>query len=147
DLRALLRLWGPRVPWIAASSGVLVGKALAEALTQSSPREIGLALWLELAAGQWRRPYALHWAVNAMWLAAGAGAAYLGTRLGVFALDEDDGHPLWHALPTTDVSFTSPALASTHPSDYKPSHKRVVSCIGQEDAAAMDLTNDQWKLL
>jgi outer membrane protein assembly factor BamB len=117
DLHALLRLWGTRLPWIGASCGVLVGKTRAAALAQPSPREVGLALWWELKYGQWRRPYALDGSVNAMWLAAGAGTAYLGTRLGVFALREDDGRLLWHALPTTDVSFRSPALAPAHPAD------------------------------
>jgi hypothetical protein len=117
DLPALLRLWGTRIPWIVASSGVRAGKALADAFMQPSPREVGLALWRELRWGQWRRPYALHDAINAMWLAAGSGTAYLGTRLGVFALREDDGRLLWHALPTSDVSNMSPALSSIHPSD------------------------------
>jgi outer membrane protein assembly factor BamB len=113
DLRALLRLWGVRTPWIAASSAVLMGKALADAVTRPSPREIRIALWRELAAGRWRRPYALHSGINAMWLAADAGTAYLGTWLGVFALRADSGGLLWHALPTTDVSFLAPALSLT----------------------------------
>jgi outer membrane protein assembly factor BamB len=117
DLRTLLRLWGTRLPWIAASCGVLAGKTLVNSMAQPSPREVGLALWWELKYGQWRRPYALDGAVNAMWLAADAGTAYLGTRLGVFALREDDGRLLWHALPTTDVSFQPPALAPAHPSE------------------------------
>jgi hypothetical protein len=33
------------------------------------------------------------------------------------------------------------------PLEYKPSHKRVVSCIAQEDAVAMDLTDEQWAVL
>lgn len=110
DLRALLRLWGARTPGIAASATLLVGKALADALTQPSLRAIGAALWREVAHGQWRHPYELHGAVNAMWLAADTGAAYLGTRLGVFALGADDGRLRWHALPITDVSFVDPAL-------------------------------------
>lgn len=110
DLPALLRLWGARTPQIAVTLGAQVGKALAQALTQPSPREVGIDLWREYKWGQWRRPYALHSATNAMWLAADAEAAYLGTRLGVFALGADDGRLLWHALPTTDVSSVAPAL-------------------------------------
>jgi len=111
DLRALLRLWGTRTPRIAASAGLLVSKALTDALVQPSPRDIYFDVLRELQDGQWRHPHALHAAINAMWLAADTNTAYLGTRLGVFALRASDGYLLWHALPTTDLSFVRPALA------------------------------------
>lgn len=115
DARGLLRLWGARIPEIAAVSGVSAGKAvvgaLADDLMRFPQRGTGAALWREITAGQWRRPYALHEPTNAMWLAANAHTAYLGTRIGVFALRADDGRLLWHALPTTDVSYLSPALS------------------------------------
>jgi hypothetical protein len=30
---------------------------------------------------------------------------FVGTRLGLFALETSDGRLRWHALPTTDLSF------------------------------------------
>ncbi len=98
DLRALLRPWGTRTPRIAASAGLLVSKALTDALVQPSLRDIYFDVLRELQDGQWRHPHALHDAINAMWLAADTNAAYLGTRLGVFALRASDGYLLWHAL-------------------------------------------------
>jgi PQQ-like domain len=110
SLSELFQLWGMRTPWMLAVSGVRIGVTLGTTLAQPSPREIGIDLLHELRYGQWRRPYGLHGAVNAMWLVAGLGAVYLGTRLGVFALGAEDGRLLWHALPSTDLSFIAPAL-------------------------------------
>ena len=49
--------------------------------------------------------------MNASWLAARWGIVFLGTWLGLFALDARDGRLLWHALPTLDLSHVAPALA------------------------------------
>jgi outer membrane protein assembly factor BamB len=49
--------------------------------------------------------------MNANWLAARWGIVFLGTWLGLFALDAATGQLLWHALPTIDLSFVDPALA------------------------------------
>src|SRR6185312_1485608 len=68
-------------------------------------------LWHEMAEGQWRHPWQLHGAMNANWLAARWGIVFLGTWLGLFALDASDGRLLWHALPTLDLSYVAPALA------------------------------------
>lgn len=107
DLRELLRLWGLRTPRIAAASALLAGKAIAETLEQP---DVGNALRREFADGQWRHPYRLRGAVNAMWLVADRDTAYLGTWLGVFALRAGDGRLRWHAMQTTDLSFLLPAL-------------------------------------
>lgn len=68
-------------------------------------------LWREMTEGQWRHPWQLHGAMNANWLAARWGIVFLGTWLGLFALDARDGRLLWHALPTLDLSYETPALA------------------------------------
>jgi outer membrane protein assembly factor BamB len=53
----------------------------------------------------------LHDGINANNLAARWGIVFLGTWLGLFALDAATGRLLWHALPTVDLSFMDPALA------------------------------------
>jgi PQQ-like domain len=105
----LLALWGRRAPHLLA-----VGVARsAVTLTAALSRDVrGLEALRELRSGQWRHPEALHSAVNAMWLVADWGIVLLGTRLGVFALDAQNGAVRWHALPTTDRSFCDPALPS-----------------------------------
>ncbi len=60
--------------------------------------------------GQWRQPYALHGAKNALWLAARDGPVFVGTRLGLFALEASDERLRWYVLPTTDLSFIDPGL-------------------------------------
>ena len=72
---------------------------------------IGWPLWQEFLWGHWRHPWQLHGAMNANWLAARWGIVFLGTWLGLFALDAATGQLLWHALPTIDLSFVDPALA------------------------------------
>lgn len=111
DLRSLLALWGMRTPRMLAYAGYHAGANVVSALRQSSRRRILNDLLREIQYGQWRRPHALHNAVNAMWLSAGWNTVYLGTRLGLFALRASDGRLLWHALPATDLSFVAPALA------------------------------------
>jgi len=72
---------------------------------------IGWPLWHEFSWGHWRHPWQVHDATNANWLAARWGIVFLGTWLGLFALDATTGQLLWHALPTIDLSFVEPALA------------------------------------
>ncbi len=110
SLRSLLALWGRRMPWLLADSAGRMGSTLAVALAEPS-HERANTLRREISEGQWRRPYGLHGAVNAMWLVASMDAVFLGTRLGVFALRASDGKHLWHALPTVDVSFFPPTLS------------------------------------
>jgi outer membrane protein assembly factor BamB len=74
-----------------------------------SPRR--QALRHEFHHGQWRHPWRLHGSNNANWLAARWGIVFLGTWLGLFALDAATGRLLWHALPTIDLSYVDPALA------------------------------------
>lgn len=78
---------------------------------RSIVQNVGLPLWQELTNGQWRHPWQLHDAMNANWLAARWGIVFLGTWLGLFALDATTGRLLWHALPTIDLSFVDPDLA------------------------------------
>ena len=68
-------------------------------------------LWNELSHGQWRHPWQLHDGINANNLAAQWGIVFLGTWLGLFALDAATGQLLWHTLPTIDLSYVDPALA------------------------------------
>jgi len=110
----LLRLWGDRTPAMLADAGRRCVAALATAFAADfvhpAPRRRRVALRRELYNGQWRRPYALHSANNAVWLEARNGLVFVGTRLGLFALEASDGHLRWHALPATDLSFIEPAL-------------------------------------
>jgi outer membrane protein assembly factor BamB len=110
SVRSLLALWGKRTPWLLADSVGRIGSTVATALAEPS-RERANMLRRELREGQWRRPYGLDGAVNAMWLLASRDAVFLGTRLGVFALRAPDGKLLWHALPAVDVSFFPPTLS------------------------------------
>lgn len=73
--------------------------------------EVVWPLWREFSQGHWRHPWQTHDATNANWLAARWGIVFLGTWLGLFALDAATGRLLWHALPTIDLSFVDPALA------------------------------------
>ena len=73
--------------------------------------DVGWPLWHEFSQGHWRHPWQVNDATNANWLAARWGIVFLGTWLGLFALDAATGRLLWHALPTIDLSFVDPALA------------------------------------
>ena len=110
NLRSLLALWGMRTPRMLAYAGYHASANVVSALRQPGRRNIANDLLREIQDGQWRRPHALHGAINAIWLSAGWGTVYLGTRLGLFALRASDGRLLWHALPATDLSFVAPAL-------------------------------------
>ncbi len=77
----------------------------------SIANNVGLPLWREFTQGHWRHPWRVDNAVNANWLVARWGIVFLGTWLGLFALDAATGRLLWHALPTIDLSFVDPALA------------------------------------
>lgn len=107
---ALLRLWGWRTPMVLADAAIRSWQTVAEAVGQPSPHQRRAALRQEMLRGQWRRPYALHSANNALWLRVHGARVFLGTRIGLFALDGRSGDMLWHALPTTDLSFVDPAL-------------------------------------
>jgi outer membrane protein assembly factor BamB len=78
---------------------------------QSIAQNVGWPLWHEISQGHWRHPWQVHGSMNANWLAAQWGIVFLGTWLGLFALDAATGQLLWHALPTIDLSYVEPALA------------------------------------
>ncbi len=127
SLGELLRLWGlrhtPLMIWESAKRMATVLETIFRQehfITQAlrgrhvrgrkpSPRR--QALRHEFHHGQWRRPWRLHGSNNANWLAARWGIVFLGTWLGLFALDAATGRLLWHALPTIDLSYINPALA------------------------------------
>ena len=78
---------------------------------QDIAHHITLPLWQEVTEGHWRHPWHLRGGMNASWLAARWGIVFLGTWLGLFALDARDGRLLWHALSTLDLSYVPPTLA------------------------------------
>jgi outer membrane protein assembly factor BamB len=80
-------------------------------IRQSIASDVGWPLWREFSQGHWRHPWQSHGEMNADWLAARWGIVFLGTWLGLFALDAATGRLLWHALPTIDLSYVEPALA------------------------------------
>ncbi|HEX6544350.1 MAG TPA: hypothetical protein VF040_21515, partial [Ktedonobacterales bacterium] len=80
-------------------------------IRSSIASNVGWPLWHEFRNGHWRHPWALHAAMNANWLAARWGIVFLGTWLGLFALDAANGRLLWHALPALNLSSVEPALA------------------------------------
>lgn len=67
-------------------------------------RETGKKVW------EWQSDERLARAGNAVSIVAGHGNVYVATLLGLFAFRERDGHLLWHALSTTDLSFIDPVL-------------------------------------
>lgn len=110
DTGELLALWGRRTPQLLAVGAARAAVTLTTAVA-ADVRERRIATLLhEWRWGQWRHPEALDGAVNAMWLAAWGDRVFLGTRLGLFALDAETGRLRWHVLPTTDLSFYLPAL-------------------------------------
>jgi outer membrane protein assembly factor BamB len=104
----LLQLWGTRTSAMLVDAAKKSWATIMSALTD--PRDRKGRLLTELQIGQWRHPYTLHGASNALWLEARDGLVYVGTRLGLFALDGKDGTVKWHALPDLDLSFLRPAL-------------------------------------
>jgi outer membrane protein assembly factor BamB len=111
DTAALLQLWGLRTPAMLADAAKKSWRRVAAILAYPRPRQSRRqVLRSEFKAGQWRQPYGLHSANNALWLEAQDGLVFVGTRLGLFALAGDDGHLRWHAVPDVDLSFVEPAL-------------------------------------
>jgi outer membrane protein assembly factor BamB len=106
----LFALWGRRAPRLLAIGVQRSAATLTAALARDAR---GLDLLGELSRGQWRHPEALHSAMNAMWLVTDGEIVFLGTRLGVFALEAQTGDLRWHSLPMTDLSCCDPALPSS----------------------------------
>ncbi|HET9978942.1 MAG TPA: PQQ-binding-like beta-propeller repeat protein, partial [Ktedonobacterales bacterium] len=127
SLTELLRLWGAvRMPLMLGDSAKRMATVLGSIVSQEHPFAQAVkgrpmrgkkpaprrqAFRHEFYHGQWRHPWQLHGANNANWLVARWGIVFLGTWLGLFALDARDGRLLWHALPTLDLSHVAPALA------------------------------------
>jgi outer membrane protein assembly factor BamB len=112
----LLRLWRRRIPEVAAGvarqAGAFVATSLTSALRARDLWQVASIARREVAVGLWRRPHVVEFAR----LVSGGGAVYLGTRLGLFALDVKQGHLLWYALPNTDLSNVDPATAPNYAS-------------------------------
>lgn len=100
----LLKLWGRRTPLMIAHALNQGRRSMARARQQ---HERGIFV-REILRGQWRRPGAL---VSNVHVAAGWGALYVATSLGLFALSADDGRLLWHALPTYDLGMVVPVVS------------------------------------
>ncbi len=104
----LLQLWGTRTPAMLLASAKKWRVTLSDALTD--PHQRKSRLLRELHGGHWRYPYTLHASINALWLEARDGLVYVGTWIGLFALDGKDGTLRWHGVPDLDLSFVTPAL-------------------------------------
>ena len=112
----LLRLWRRRIPEVTAAvarqAGAYVAYNFASARQERNPMHIFYMVRQEITVGLWRRPHVVELAR----LTGGGGAVYLGTRLGLFALDAKQGRLLWYALPNTDLSNFDPAISPNHAS-------------------------------
>jgi outer membrane protein assembly factor BamB len=107
DTGELLRLWGARTPAMLVDSAKKSWETIMTRV-HGNYRSRRHALRGELRMGQWRHPYTLH--QGGLNLEARDGLVFVGTRLGLFALDGDTGTLRWHALPDLDLSFVEPAL-------------------------------------
>ncbi len=112
----LLRLWRRRIPEVVAAgahqAGAYLAYNFASARQERDPMHIFYMVRREITAGLWRRPHVVELAR----LSGGGSVIYLGTRLGLFALDAKDGRLLWYALPNTDLSNFDPAISPNHAS-------------------------------
>jgi outer membrane protein assembly factor BamB len=110
----LLRLWRRRIPEVTAAvarqAGAYVAYNFASARQERNPWQIVGMIQREITVGLWRRPHVVELAR----LTGGQGVVYLGTRLGLFALDAKQGRLLWYALPNTDLSNFDPAISPSH---------------------------------
>ncbi len=103
NIITLLLLWGRRIP-------DMIAFALSEArrsLVYSREHHDRGVFMREVIRGQWRRPWAL---IGHIQLTVGKERVYVGTNLGIFALNARTGRRLWHELPTRDLSVVAPAL-------------------------------------
>ena len=97
NLISLLRLWGRRLPQVLVHTLAQARRAIIRAREQ---HDFGIVR-REVLNGQWRRPTHLTSNVHP---AVHADAVYLATSMGLFALHPRDGHLLWHALPTSELT-------------------------------------------
>jgi outer membrane protein assembly factor BamB len=102
-LLGLLKLWGLRTPQVLVFALAQARRSLIRAREQHNWRIV----LHEVIRGQWRRPSALVWDVC---MAVRGDHVYVGTSLGLFALNATNGRLLWHALPTTDVALVAPGV-------------------------------------
>jgi outer membrane protein assembly factor BamB len=109
--RELSRLCRTRVPEVvvagARQAGAYIAYNFASARQERNPWRIVSMIHREISVGLWRRPHVVELAR----LTSGLGTVYLGTRLGLFALDAKQGRLVWYALPNTDLSNIDPAIS------------------------------------
>jgi outer membrane protein assembly factor BamB len=103
NIITLLLLWGRRIPDMLAFALSEARRSLVRS-RESHDRGIFMR---EVIHGQWRRPWAL---IGHIQLTVGKERVYVGTNLGIFALNARTGRRLWHELPTRDLSVVAPAL-------------------------------------
>lgn len=103
-LASLLRLWGRRTPQVIVFALSQARRSIQRAHDQHD-RSI---VHREVIRGQWRRPASL---LGNFQIAVGWGSVFVATSMGLFALRASDGHLLWHALPTRDLSWNAPAVS------------------------------------
>lgn len=103
-LVSLLRLWGRRTPEVIVFALSQARRSIQYARDQHD-RSI---VRRDVIHGQWLRPASL---LGDFQIAAGWGIVFVATSMGLFALRAGDGHLLWHALPTRDLSWNAPAIS------------------------------------
>jgi hypothetical protein len=96
----------------AHQAGAFLAYNFASARRERNPWQIVSMVQREITVGLWQRPHV----VEVARLTSGLGVVYLGTRLGLFALDAQQGRLVWYALPNTDLSNFDPASAPNHAS-------------------------------
>jgi outer membrane protein assembly factor BamB len=113
-LAPLLTLWGWRTPQVIGFALSQGRRSILRAREHKRNRaRMAEEIAREIMHGQWRHPTRLLGHVFSA--AVGRGESpdderlYLGTSMGLFALDARNGHRLWHALPMMEIASIVPA--------------------------------------
>jgi outer membrane protein assembly factor BamB len=103
NIFSLLRVWGRRTLDVLIFALAQARRILRQARQQ---RDRAIIMW-ELRNGKWRHPGRLNYQPR---VTIGREHVYVATEMGLYTLRASDGHLLWHALPTRDLSPVTPAL-------------------------------------
>jgi outer membrane protein assembly factor BamB len=103
NIFSLLRVWGRRTLDVLIFALAQARRILREARKQ---RDRSIIMW-ELRNGKWRHPGRLDYEPRVIF---GREHVYVATEMGLYTLRASDGHLLWHALPTRNLSSVAPAL-------------------------------------
>lgn len=103
----LLPIWGRETPRIVLRAVRQFLRLFGESVSRCSPWPV----WQEIRYGAWRHPGALL-TTTGMTLSADDQHVYVGTPLGIFALDARTGKRAWHLLPTVTIARVYPSSAS-----------------------------------